>query len=99
MLKELEDTAHQRGERLFCVPPHSLEINPIEACFGQLKFWIKKCDDLVLPKCLEMDLDAAMHARTKDVKHGALGLFGHLTDDNGELRLHCFEDLQSARNG
>ena len=97
MFKELEDAVHQCGARIVFLPPCSPELNPIEVCFGQLKRWIQKHANLVFPLHLEMVLEVAMPACTKDIDHGTLGLYGHCGCDNGGLRLNFFEDLQSNR--
>ena len=46
MFRGLEDAMHQCGTRLTCLPPYSLELDPIEVCFGQLKRWIQKIQTL-----------------------------------------------------
>ena len=97
MFKESEDAVHQCGARLIYLPPYSPELNPIEVCFGQLKRWIQKHANLVFPLYPEMVLDVAMHACTKDIKHGTLGLYGHCGYDDGSLRTHFFKDLQHLR--
>ena len=45
-----------------------------------------------------MVLDVGMPACTKDVEHGALGLYGHCGYDSCGLRHNVFEDLQNLRN-
>ena len=88
MFKELEDAVHQCGARLIYLPPYSLELNPIEVCFGQLKRWIQKHANLVFPLYPEMVLEVAMSACKKDVNDGTLGLYGHCCYDNGRLRVN-----------
>ena len=70
MFKELEDAVHQCGARLIYLPPYSLELNPIEVCFGQLKRWIQINVNLIFPLYPEMVLDVAMHAlKTSSMLH------------------------------
>ena len=88
----------QCGTQLTCLPPYSLDLNPIEVCFGQLKRWIQKNTNIVFPLHQEKVLEVTMSACTKDMDSSALGLHGHCGCNNGGLLLHFFEALQNIRN-
>ena len=98
LYNELVDSIHQCGARLIFLPPYSLELNPIEVCFGLLKRWIQKHANLVFPLYPELVLDVAMPTCIKQKgPKDALELYGHCGYDNGQLRHELFESLKNNR--